>query len=123
VILVDTSVWIDHLHESDAELVTHLESTEVVMHPMVVGELSLGTIRRRRELLSNLDSLARSPVASSDEVRHLIEGHHLFGKGLSVVDVHLLASARLDARIRLWTRDKRLAAVAQRLGVAHRPSV
>lgn len=118
-ILVDTSVWIDHLRSSDAELVKLLAATEVMSHPMVVGELSLGTLRRRREFLGLLAALAPAPVASHDEVRHLIAGRRLHGRGLGLVDTHLLASACLDARVRLWTRDKRLAEVAHRLGVAH----
>lgn len=120
-ILVDTSVWIDHLHASDAELVALLDSTEVVIHPMVVGELSLVSLRRRREFLGHLDSLDRAPVATQDEVRHLVAGRRLHGRGLSLVDAHLLASVCLDTRVQLWTRDKRLAEVAHRLGVAHRP--
>lgn len=121
-ILVDTSVWIDHLHVSDAELVALLDATQVVVHPMVVGELSLGSLRRRREFLGHLGSLAQPPVATHDEVLQLIEGQRLYSRGLSLVDAHLLASVRLDARVRLWTKDKRLAEVAHRLGVAHRPS-
>ena len=121
-ILVDTSVWIDHLHASDAELAALLDATEVIVHPMVIGELSLGPLRHRREFIGHLGSLVQAPVATHHEVCHLIEENRLHGRGLSLVDAHLLASARLDARVQLWTRDKRLAGMAHRLGVAYRPS-
>jgi predicted nucleic acid-binding protein len=122
VILVDTSIWIDHLHQSDAELADLLDASEVVVHPMVIGELSLGSIKRRREFLALLHSLKSSPVASNDEVRHLVSGRRLHGLGLSLVDAHLVASTCLDPSLRLWTRDKRLAATARRFRICHAPS-
>lgn len=119
-ILVDTSVWIDHLHESIPELVDALSQALVLHHPMVIGELSLGTLRDREEFLSLLANLPTSPVATHDEVAHFVESNKWYGQGLSLVDAHLLASVVLAQDARLWTRDKRLRAAAVELGVAHR---
>lgn len=116
-VLVDTSVWIDHLHRSDEALVSLLESNLVVGHPLVIGELALGSIRERATVLGLLDSLPQGPTASNDEVLALIEKRKLSGKGLSIVDVHLLASALIAGDVRLFTRDRRLAAAADEAGV------
>ena len=118
-ILVDTSVWIDHLHKTDRELVGALDRSVVVQHPMVIGELSLGSIRNRAKFLELLSNLPSTPAATHDEVNRFVEQHALFGQGLSLVDAHLLASVMLAPGTRMWTRDKRLAAAAERLGVAH----
>jgi predicted nucleic acid-binding protein len=118
VILVDTSVWIEHLRSGDSRLVELLEGRQVLAHPFVVGELALGNIKRRAMILDALGNLPRASVASDDEVLGLIEGRSLFGLGIGYVDVHLLASALLSDDASLWTRDRRLNDVAQRLGVA-----
>jgi predicted nucleic acid-binding protein len=118
VILVDTSVWIEHLRSGDSRLVELLEGRQVLAHPFVVGELALGNIKRRAMILDALGDLPRASVASDDEVLGLIEGRSLFGLGIGYVDVHLLASALLSDDASLWTRDRRLNDVAQRLGVA-----
>lgn len=120
-ILVDTSVWIDHLHRADPHLVDALGRSLVAQHPMVIGELSLGTLRDRVTVLSLLANLHAAPVASHAEVARFVESQPLHGRGLSLVDAHLLASVVLAPGMTLWTRDKRLAAEAQRLGVAHMP--
>jgi predicted nucleic acid-binding protein len=116
-ILVDTSVWIDHLHRTDARLVALLSNSEVCTHPMVVGELALGSLRHHQTVLSLLDQLPALSVASHGEVRHLIEARALFGKGLSLVDAHLLAGLRITSGTRLWTTDGRLRAAATDLEV------
>ncbi len=116
--LVDTSVWIDHLRYIDAELVTQLLEGQVVVHPWVVGELACGNLQDRKLVLDLLQSLPLSPVASSGEVLFFIEKHALMGRGIGYVDVHLLAAARL-AGARLWTRDKRLVVVADELGISY----
>ena len=116
-ILVDTSVWIDHLHRTDTRLVALLADAEVCVHPMIVGELALGSLRDRRTVLSLLDELPTLSVASHSEVRHLVEAHALFGRGLSLVDAHLLAALRITAGSGLWTRDRRLHAAATDLAV------
>lgn len=119
-ILVDTSVWIDHLHESVPQLVALLEADEVGCHPLVIEELALGSLKRRDIVLALLASLHRFPVLSHHEVLELVEVRRLWGRGLSAVDAHLLGSASLSAGARLWTRDKRLRAACHDAGV---PSV
>ncbi|MBX3029967.1 MAG: type II toxin-antitoxin system VapC family toxin [Chloroflexi bacterium] len=109
-ILVDTSVWIDHLHRADPRLVGHLERDEIASHPLVIEELGLGSIADRATVLGLLGDLALLPVASHVEVRALVEAHRLWGRGLGAVDVHLLASVRIMPGASLWTRDKRLRA-------------
>ena len=112
--LVDTSVWIDHLRKTDAELSVLLDEGRVLVHPFVIGELACGTLRHRAEVLGHLRRLPGVPVASTDEVHHLLETHDLAGCGLGWVDLHLLASARLG-RCRLLTHDRRLRDVADSL--------
>jgi len=117
-ILVDTSVWIDHLRRGDAHLMAALLAGHVLIHPWVIGELACGTLRERGQMLDLLRSLPLSPVALEDEVLFFIEQYALMGRGIGYVDIHLLASAQL-AGARLWTRDKRLVVVANELGVAY----
>lgn len=116
-ILVDTSVWVDHLRHGDAQLVELLEANAVVMHPFVVGEIACGSLAERALTLELLQHLPLAVVAEADEILAYIESRRLHGKGIGYVDVHLLASATL-AGVQLWTRDKRLLAVAQELGCA-----
>ena len=118
-ILVDTSVWVDHLRRRDAYLATVLRAEEVLMHPFVVGELACGHLRNRAELLSLWARMPAAPMATDGEALEFIERHELMGRGLGYIDVHLLASAALANGATLWTNDRRLAAVAARLGVAH----
>ncbi len=115
-VLVDTSVWIDHLRRHDGRLAALLEDQAVLQHPFVVGELACGNPRRRHEVLAHLERLPAATEASHAEVLHLVETQHLHGAGLGWVDVHLLAAARLTG-CRLWTRDRALARAARRLGV------
>lgn len=117
-ILVDTSVWIDHLRWGDAELVAALLAEQVLIHPWVIGELACSNLQDRSQVLVLLQSLPVSPVAGEDEVLYFIEQHALMGRGIGYVDVHLLASARL-AGARLWTRDKRLAVMTNELAMAY----
>jgi predicted nucleic acid-binding protein len=119
VILVDTSIWIDHLHRTEPALVDALTRAAVLQHPMVIGELSLGTLRDRSTMLAMIANLPAAPVASHGEVARFVEAQELYGQGLSLVDVHLLASVTLAPGATLWTRDKRLKRVAERLGRAH----
>jgi len=117
VILVDTSVWIDHLRAADRQLAGLLLEEQVLCHPFVVGELACGALKRRVEILAPLRSLPRAPAVDHEEVFPFIGAHALMGSGLGWVDVHLLASVCLAGE-RLWTRDHRLAQAARRLGVA-----
>jgi predicted nucleic acid-binding protein len=115
--LVDTSVWVRHLRDGDANLATALERAEVWTHPWVIGELACGRLSDRASVLGLLRALPSTPVAGVDEALALIERRALMGRGIGWVDVHLLASALL-AGTRLWTLDRRLAAAAAELGVA-----
>ncbi len=117
-ILVDTSVWVDHLRRTDPGLVALLERSAVVMHPFVVGEIACGTLRDRKLVLELLQDLPTAVVATDDEVMQFIERHALHSKGIGYVDVHLLASVALTGGTRLWTRDQRLRQAAAALGIA-----
>lgn len=116
-ILADTSVWIDHLDTQNPKLAQLLDRRLVLMHPFVLGELSLGSIRNREAKLNELSTLPRSPVARDNEVSALVERAPLWGSGVGFVDAHLLASVLLMDDVSLWTRDKRLHAAASRLGL------
>lgn len=118
-ILVDTNVWIDHLHASETRLVDLLENALVATHEAVLTELALGSIKNRQDVLDYLASLRRVPRISDGEVRWFVERRRLWGRGLSAVDAHLLASAVAVPGTLLWTRDERLAAAADELGVGH----
>ncbi len=119
-ILVDTSVWIDHLRRRDEVLVELLGEGKVLAHPFVIGELALGSLHQRASILGWLRRLPSASVARDNEVMLLIEQQPLFGLGIGYVDAHLLTAARLTPDTLLWTRDKRLLAVAERLSVAAR---
>lgn len=113
-ILVDTSVWIAHLQQGESRLVTLLEEMNALTHPFVLGELALGHLVQREEVLDLLGNLPTAEVATHSEVLELIDRRDLAGSGIGWVDAHLLAAALLsDAS--LWTLDRRLAAVATRL--------
>jgi predicted nucleic acid-binding protein len=118
VILVDTSVWIDHLKRGNAELSALLEVGEVLAHPFVIGELALGGLQKPDPVLDALQNLPQARTAVDQEVLGFIRRNSLAGAGIGYVDAHLLASARLTAGALLWTHDKRLLAVADRMGLA-----
>ena len=117
-ILVDTSVWVDHLRAGDTTLAGLLHAGMVLVHPFVIGELALGNLRQRALVLGALSDLPQASVATDAEVRRFIESHALFGRGIGYLDAHLLAAARLTAGAQVWTRDQRLHGVADRLGLA-----
>ena len=121
-ILVDTSVWVDHLRSGDETLVALLETNQVLMHPFILGELACGNLRRRKEVLTLLGHLPRITVARNEEVFPFIERHRLMGKGIGFVDAHLLAAVALECGARLWTRDTRLHAQARRMKLAFDPA-
>ena len=116
-ILVDTSVWVDHLRVPDARLVELLHDGQALCHAFVVGELACGNLRRRAEILLLLVDLPQLPAVPSEDVMRFIDAHRLMGRGLGWVDIHLLASAFVS-REALWTKDRRLANAANLLGVA-----
>lgn len=117
-ILVDTSIWIDHLAHGDEQLQTLLNDDMVLTHPYVIGEIAMGSLQKRTETIQTLDALRGVAVASPAEVMALMNFEHLFGSGIGYVDLHLLAATRLEPSTLLWTRDKRLERVAKRLNLA-----
>jgi len=117
-ILVDSSIWIDHLRAGEPALAELLNAGRVLTHPFVIGELACGNLKNRKGVLSLLQDLPAAPVATDEEVLLFIERRALAGKGIGYVDVHLLAAISMTGTGRLWTRDKRLAAVANSIGVA-----
>lgn len=117
-ILVDTSVWIDHLRSGEPSLAAALEGGRVMMHPVVRGELACGNLANRDEVLQLLGNLPAAPTATDPEALKFIERRALMGRGIGYIDVHLLASIALSGDARLWTRDRRLAAVATELELA-----
>jgi len=115
-VLVDTSVWIDHLRIRNKRLVALLETDDVLSHPFVIGELACGNLHRRYEILESLNTLPAAPLLQHDETIQFMESNNLVGKGIGFIDGHLLASAYVG-RVKLWTRDKRLCQLARKLGV------
>lgn len=116
-ILVDTSVWVDHFRSGVETLSNLLQENQVLVHPWIIGEIACGTLRNREQTLALLGRLPAVPVASHDEALSFIERRSLMGRGIGYVDVHLLASVRLQEGALLWTRDRRLAGVATDLNV------
>jgi predicted nucleic acid-binding protein len=121
-ILVDTSVWVDHLQATNSALVRLLEDGQVLSHPFVIGEIALGNLKKRNVVLQALESLPRASVALDREILGFIDRNFLFGLGIGYVDAHLLAATRLMADARLWTADRRLQNAAERLNLAATPT-
>jgi predicted nucleic acid-binding protein len=116
-VLADTSIWVDHLRHGNARMSVLLDEDQIEAHPFVIGEIAVGHLRRRSEILTLLANLPRTTPAEHDEAMRFVADHDLAGSGLGWIDVHLPAAASLS-RSRLWTLDRRLAAVATRLGLA-----
>ena len=117
-ILVDTSIWIDHLRQCDERLSGLLNQGQVLAHPFVIGELALGNLQNRDLVLNALQDLPQAPVATDGEVLGYIQENSLYGMGIGYIDAHLLAAVRLALGSMLWTRDKRLLSAATKLGLA-----
>lgn len=117
-ILVDTSVWVNHLRQGSRRLEGLLDEGRVACHPYVIGELACGTLHNRAEILSLLQALPSAATATQEEFLAFVGSHRLMGRGIGFVDVHLLASALLSD-LRLWTSDKRLRSAAQDLGLSY----
>jgi hypothetical protein len=117
VVLVDTSVWIDHLRKSEARLHDLLLNDEVVTHPFVRLELALGSISHREKVLADLALLPHVPVAGTEELFGLLELRRLYRRGVGITDLHLTASALFDPSIKIWTRDRRLGEIADELRI------
>jgi predicted nucleic acid-binding protein len=122
VTLVDTSIWVDHLRSGDPQLAELLEAGDVLIHPFVLGELALGSLRQRRLVLGDLANLPGAVLATDAEVLHLIEQARLHGRGIGYIDAHLLASTRLTPGAALWTRDLRLHSAAETLRLIPAPA-
>ncbi len=118
-ILVDTSVWIDHLRDGEENLSALLRSGQVLAHPFVIGELACGNLHQRTEVLGLLQKLPQAPLASQEEVLFFIQSNALMGRGIGFVDAHLLASATLANASRVWSRDKSLERVATDLHLGY----
>jgi predicted nucleic acid-binding protein len=117
VILVDTSVWIDHLRKGNAVLRRLLETGQVLSHPFVIGELAMGSLKQRNLVLSALQDLPKAMVAREDEVLRFTSERALFGLGIGYIDAHLLVAVQLTPEALLWTRDKRLSEIAVKLSL------
>jgi hypothetical protein len=118
-VLVDTSVWVNHLRDCDKHLEKLLLNGEVVCHPHVIGELACGNIKNRKEIISLLRSFPMASLIEFEEFLYFIEQNKLNGKGIGFVDIHLLASAQLS-QIPLWTEDKRLMKAAAELDLKYK---
>lgn len=117
-VLVDTSVWVHHLRSSNERLTSLLNDAEVTIHPFVIGELACGNLRNRKEILSLLHSLPSASLLDNEDVLFFIERHNLMGKGVGLIDVHLLSCAKFE-NTPLWTRDKKLHRLAEKLDLAY----
>ena len=118
-ILIDTSVWIEHLRKGNRALAHLLNNNQVLIHPFVIGEIACGTFADRDEILARLKDLPALPKADESEALYCIERHQLMGLGLGYIDVHLLAATLLAPQTRLWTQDNRLKAAAKKMNVAY----
>lgn len=116
-VLVDTSIWVHHLRRGNARLTELLNGGAVLCHPFVIGELACGRMRDRRQILSLLAALPQARVAEHEELLHLVERHHLYGRGLGWIDIHLLGSGLLSS-CDLWTSDRALRDAARALDIA-----
>ncbi len=119
-ILIDTSVWIDHLREAESTVQRLLGEGRVLSHPLVIGELAVGSFRNRDGILSDIGDLPRAAIAEDDEVLRFISEQKLFGFGLSYIDAHLLAAVRLTPDAQLWARDKRVREFAEKMRISYK---
>lgn len=120
-ILADTSIWVDYLRRGNPQMEKRLSLGQIVMHPFIVAELALGSLRNRRLRLDELEALLEVKVARLREVRHMIEARSLYSKGISLVDAHLLASCLMTPGTQLWTRDAALVQAGKSLGINVHP--
>jgi predicted nucleic acid-binding protein len=120
-ILADTSIWIDHFHSrtraGNNDLRQQLNQGQIVIHPAIIAELALGSLKERTKTLALLDLLPQVQVAHLSEVRRMIESRHLYNLGIGLTDAHLIASVFLNPSTQLWTRDKSLRKAAEALGI------
>jgi predicted nucleic acid-binding protein len=117
VILADTSIWVDFLRKGNPEMKKCLRQGQIVMHPFIVAEIALGSLRQRRKRLDDMEALVEVEVAKLSEVRHMIEERALYAKGIGLTDAHLLASCLMTPGTQLWTIDAAMSRVARALGI------
>jgi len=118
-VLVDTSIWVNHFRSGNSHLQDLLDNTEVVCHPLVIGELACGNLKKRKEILALLAALPMAPEVDHEEALEFIEINKLMGKGIGFIDVMLLASSRLSA-LPIWTNDSKLKEAAQKLNISYK---
>lgn len=116
-ILADTSIWVDHFRNRNPEMERCLNNGQIAMHPFIVAEIALGSLHNRRERLADMEALLEVTVAQLREVRHMIEAHSLYSKGIGLTDAHLIASCLLTPGTELWTRDAAMEKVAKAVGL------
>ena len=116
-ILADTSIWIDHFRSGNKEMRKHLDQGQIVIHPFIIAELALGSLRERAKTLALLDLLPQVRMPQLAEVRRMIEARRLYSLGIGLTDAHLIASVFINSPALLWTRDKPLRKVAEALGI------
>ncbi|MES2445401.1 MAG: type II toxin-antitoxin system VapC family toxin [Pseudomonadota bacterium] len=121
-ILADSAIWIDHLRAPNLIFAEALQRQRILCHPLVIGEVAMGSLKDRAAILRSLSKLDQADVARNEEVLRLVEERRLFSRGLGFIDAHLLASALLTPSCKLWTRDRRLEKAAAELGVAATPT-
>jgi predicted nucleic acid-binding protein len=117
-IIPDTSIWIDHIHHTDPQLAELLTKRKILVHPFVVGEIALGSMKQYDAIIESLLKLPAAPSATDAEVRFMIRRYTIMGSGIGYVDAQLLASTMLIDNARLWTRHRRLHTIASQVGVA-----
>jgi hypothetical protein len=117
-VLADTTIWVDHFRALNDKLRILLENEQIAMHPFIVAELALGSLKQRAVHLKALDDLPAVQVARLDEVRRMIEAHSLYCRGVGLIDAHLIASCLIHPPTMLWTNDRRLSEIAETLGIA-----
>jgi predicted nucleic acid-binding protein len=119
-ILVDTSIWIDHFRSANRLLSELLDQEQVLVHPFVLGEIACGNLKNRKEIVALMQALPRAPRADDDQIPFFIEQRALMGRGVGLIDIHLLASCLMQPCL-IWTADKRLQTVARELETAYTP--
>jgi hypothetical protein len=116
-ILVDTSIWIDHLRSADAKLQLLLQNDQVMTHPYIRLELALGSMASREKVLADLALLPQAPVVAAEELFGLIDHKKLYRRGIGVTDLQLICCAIFDKSVLIWTRDRRLSEIANELRI------
>jgi predicted nucleic acid-binding protein len=117
VILADTSIWVDYLRRGNPDMEKNLRQGQIVMHPFIVAEIALGSLRNRRKRLEELEALLEVKMAQLGEVRHMIESRALYAKGIGLTDAHLLAACLMTPGTQLWTLDSAMKKIAKALGI------